>query len=85
MASASTRYSPTHSRGARTASPTIEGRRSDALRLMLAGGVTCALGAFAISWVIRFPHLVLLAWLGGAAVVLACTLFVWGLWLFIRD
>ena len=81
----SIRHSPTHSRGARTISPTLEGRRADALRLMLAGGVLCALGAFTVSWVIRFPQLTLLALLGSLAVAVACMLFVWGLWLFIRD
>ena len=79
------RFSPTHTRGARTVSPTIEGRRSDALRLMLAGGVLALVGALATAWVIKRPQLQAAFTIGWTVIVIGCGLFVRGLWQFIRD
>lgn len=79
------RYSPTHSRGARTVSPTLEGRRHDALRTMSIGGVVCMLGSLATFWVIKHPAAAPLFVVGWLAITLGGLAFFRGLWLFIRD
>jgi hypothetical protein len=85
MATVSRKFSPTHTRGARTVSPTIEGRRADALRLMSIGGVVCSAGAIATFWVIKHPSVELLFVAGWLAIAFGGLAFFRGLWMFVRD
>lgn len=79
------RFSPTHSRGARTVSPTLEGRRHDALRMMSIGGAVCFAGSLTTFWVIKHPAAVATFVIGWTAIALGGAAFFRGLWLFIRD
>ena len=79
------RWSPAHVRGARTDSPTLEARRAESVRWMIAAAALSMVGAMATALVIRQPHLEGVFVAGWVMLVIGVLLFVRGFWQFVRS
>ena len=85
MVFVSRRLSPAHARGARTDSPTLEARRSDGVRWMVAAAALSTLGATATALAIRNPGWQPVFIGGWVVLLLGVILFVRGFWQFVRS